>query len=277
MLELQINYLVLSGGMVMNRRIGVLDTGVGGLSVVRSLQKVLPQENILYFGDSKNVPYGNKEEDEILYLTMKMLNFMKENNVKVVVIACNTVSSLLNKYKDKFKYPIFDIITPTVEYLLDLKVNDLAIMGTEFTIKTGIYQKLLIKGNKRISIISESSKVLAALVDSGDFTSAIIKDTIKFHLDNIFKKKRVTDIVLVCTHYPIVQELFAEITPNINYIDPGYQQALAVKEYLLKNDLLNKKGGGLLSIYTSGEKKIYLKIKDKLRLINLIELIEMKL
>ncbi|MCK9216842.1 MAG: glutamate racemase [Firmicutes bacterium] len=261
----------------MERQIGVLDTGVGGLSVVSSLQKLLHNENILYFGDSKNNPYGNKDEEEILNLTMRILEFMEKSDLKLIVIACNTISTVIKNYKEKFKFPIIDIITPTVKYIKELKINDIALLGTEFTIKSGIYQKLLKKDNKDIRIISNSSRTLAAMIDSGDFSSKKVKDTIEVYLESTLSEENIHNIALVCTHYPIVQDLFFEIAPDMNYIDPGYQQALAVKEYLTKNNLLNKKGSGSLNIFTSGEKKIYIKVKEKLGLTNLLELNEIKL
>lgn len=261
----------------MERQIGVLDTGVGGLSVVSSLQKLLHSENILYFGDSKNNPYGNKEEEEILNLTIGILKFMEKSDLKLVIIACNTISTVIKKYKGKFKIPIIDIITPTVKHIKSLKINDIALLGTEFTIKSGIYQKLLEKDNKDIRIISDSSKTLAAMIDSGDFSSKKVKDTIKVHLECILNEKNIHNIALVCTHYPIAQDLFFKIAPDMNYIDPGYQQALAVKEYLTKNNLLNEKGSGSLNIFTSGEEAIYIKVKEKLGLTNLLGINEIVL
>lgn len=252
----------------MNRKIGVLDSGVGGLSVMVGLQKVLPNEDIIYFGDSKNCPYGNKSADEILHLTMEILNFMEQNDVKLVAIACNTISTLIDKYKDKYNFPIIDIISPTVEYIEKIKIDNLAILGTEFTVNSNVYQRLLHDRNYEITIVPEGSKTLAALVDSGDFSSDLIKSTIKMHMDNI-SMGNTNNVVMACTHFPIVQDLFLEIAPELYYIDPGHEQAKAVYEYLNKNNLLNKKEKGTLNIYTSGEIDRYEKVVKKLNLQNL--------
>ena len=103
----------------MGKKIGVLDSGIGGLTTVKSLQDLLPGEDIIYFGDNKNVPYGNKSKDEILALTLKMIDFFKENDVKIVAIACNTISTLIDSYKDRYDFPIVDIISPTADYVVE--------------------------------------------------------------------------------------------------------------------------------------------------------------
>lgn len=253
----------------MNRKIGVLDSGVGGLSVMVGLQELLPNEDIIYFGDSKNCPYGNKGADEIFHLTMEILRFMEQNDVKLVAIACNTISTLIERFRSEFSFPIIDIISPTVEYIEKIKVDNLAIFGTEFTVKSNVYQRLLKDRNNEIRIIPEYSKTLATLVDCGDFKSDLVKDTIKTHMDNIICAGSTNNIVMACTHFPIVQDIFLEVAPELNYIDPGYEQAKAVKDYLHNNGLLNKKEKGTLNIYTSGEIDRYEKVVEKLNLQNI--------
>lgn len=261
----------------MDRKIGVLDTGVGGLSVMTGIQKLLPNENILYFGDSKNCPYGNRPKEEILALTIDMLKFMEKSNVKLVAIACNTISTLINDYKNKFSFPIVDIINPTVDHILKMKIDSVGILGTEFTIKSKVYENLLVEKNKSIEIITEGSKTLASLVDKGDFDSNIVKDTIKYHIKNMQNKGDLYNIVLACTHFPIVENLFLEIAPELNYINPGFQQAKAIKEYLQSNNLLNEETSGSLEVYTSGETEIYKVIIERLGLKNLIGINKLEL
>lgn len=252
----------------MHRKIGVIDTGIGGLSVMNGLQKLLPNEDIIYFGDSKNCPYGNRCEKDILNLTLELLYFMKERDVKLVAIACNTISTLINLYEYKFEFPIIDIIQPTIEHVWRMDTKHIAILGTEFTIKSKAYEKLLIEKDTNIRIISESSKDLAWLIDSGDFGSQRLKDIIKVHTDNISKSGNVYNLVLACTHYPIVEDQFFDIAPKFNYINPGFQQSRAIREYLYNNNLLNNKSEGSLQIFTSGEKQIYEKVVKRLDIRN---------
>lgn len=253
----------------MNRRIGVLDSGIGGLTVVKELQKQLPGEDIVYFGDNKNCPYGNRSEEDILALTMNMLEFMRQNDVKAVAIACNTISTLIDSYKDKFDFSIIDIIKPTVDHIVNMNTYSVAIIGTEFTIKTGAYEKLLLEKNPNISVINEGSKLLAGLVDAGKFDSSETRKVIKTHIDNLMGKGDAHNLVLACTHFPIVEDVFLDISPQLNIINPAFQQSKAIREYLHKNNLLNNKEEGELTIYTSGDTKVYLNVIERLNLKNI--------
>lgn len=252
----------------MSKKIGVLDSGIGGLTTVKSLQELLPGEDIIYFGDNKNVPYGNKSKDEILALALKMIDFFKENDVKIVAIACNTISTLIDSYRDKYEFPIIDIISPTADYVVKTGLDNVAILGTEFTVNQASYNKLILKQNPDIDIISEGSKNLAALVDGGKFDDEETKETISTHLSNLKSKGNHKNLVLACTHYPIVQNIFLSYEPDLNLINPAYQQAKAVKEILSEKGLLSSKEKGSLNIYTSGGPDIYTKLIERLELKN---------
>lgn len=252
----------------MKENIGVIDSGIGGLTVVKSIQSLIPNENIIYFGDNKNVPYGNRSEDEILSLTMNILSFLKEKDVKIVAIACNTISTLIDSFKDKFEFPIVDIINPTVDYIVDNNIDNVDIIATEFTIGQGSYERLIHKKNSDIKIVSEGSKNLAALIDEGRFEDEKTKDIISTHINNLNFQGNIENLVLACTHYPIVKDLFLSLETEINIIDPGFQQAEFIKDYLSKNQLLNTKENGSLSIYTSGSPNIYTRVIDRLEIRN---------
>lgn len=261
----------------MERRIGVIDSGIGGLTVVKSIQQLIPGEDIIYFGDNINVPYGNRTKDEILNLTMNVLSFMEKNNVKIVAVACNTMSTLIHEYKDKFTFPIIDIIHPTVEQIIRMNTYGLSILGTEFTINSGVYQDLLKERNPDISISTEGSKELAALIDSGDFDSIKIRKVISTHINNLLNKGEIYNLVLACTHFPIVEDLFLEIVPDLKIIDPGFEQAKAIRKYLNENHL--EKGGdkkGKLEINTSGDTSIYDSVIKILKLKNIISITSSK-
>lgn len=254
----------------MNKKIGIIDTGIGGLTVVRAFQKLLPKEELLYFGDNLNCPYGNKSKEEILGLTMNILDFMSKFDLKILIIACNTISTLIKDYEDKFDIKVFDIISPTVDYIIELDSYSICILATEFTINTGVYKNKILEKNKDISIRAESSKLLAGLIDKGLLDTDETKKVVKEHLNNLMEKGDCYNLVLACTHYPIVEELFTEYAPQLNIIDPGFQLARSVREYLEDKNLLNDGDKGSLDIYTSGETGIYEKIIDKLKLKNVI-------
>lgn len=265
-------------GDYMHRRIGVIDTGIGGLSVMNGLQKLLPHEDIIYFGDSKNCPYGNRSEEEILGLTIEMLRFMEKRDVKLVAVACNTISALIDLYENKFNFPIIDIIRPTVEHIHRMEIFNIGIFATEFTIKSNIYANLLKEKNRDIKIVSEGSKYLAGLIDSGEFESQRLKDVINEHIENILNKGNIYNLVLACTHFSIVEQTFFDLAPQFNYINPGFQQARAVREYLYKNNLLNNNNSmGKLEIFTSGNKDIYERIINRIDIKNVQGIYEIKM
>jgi glutamate racemase len=253
----------------MSKSIGVLDSGIGGLTVVSALQKQLPGEDIVYFGDNKNCPYGNRSAEEILSLTMDMLDFMKSKDVKIVAIACNTISTLIDSYKDKYDFPIIDIISPTVDHIIKMDTYNVGIIGTEFTIKTGTYQKMLLEKNPDIRIIGEGSKSLAGLVDAGKFDDPETREVIQTHINNMMEKGDIYNLVLACTHYPIVEDVFLDIAPELKLINPAFQQAKAIREHLYQNNLLSNKEVGTLEIYSSGDTNVYTKVIEKLNLKNI--------
>ena len=156
--------------MVDHRPIGVLDSGVGGLTVARELRNYLPNESIIYIGDNKNVPYGNRTEEEIAELARSMIDFLIQKDVKLVVVACNTVSTIIDKYFSDYDIPIVNIIKTAADYVVRNQLKEVGVIATKFTIATGAYDKLIKERDSSINIISEGSANLASLIDGANFT-----------------------------------------------------------------------------------------------------------
>lgn len=252
--------------MLDNRPIGVIDSGVGGLTVVKELKKILPLENIIYFGDNKNVPYGNKSEEEIYILTKNMIDFLVKKDVKLVAVACNTISTIINKYFKDYSIPIVSIITPVIDYIIKQEIKEVGILATSFTIKTGLHQKLLQEQNKDIIVISEGSPNLAAKIDSGIYTKTEMEDLINIHISNMLTKRKLKDIVLGCTHFPILMKGFKKRDPSINFIDPAYQQVLYIDKLMAENHVKGGNTNAYFEIYTTGDKTTYDKIISTLNI-----------
>src|SRR5699024_6482880 len=240
-----------------NRKIGIIDSGIGGLTVAKKFRELLPEESIIYLGDNKNVPYGNKSEEEIYRLTKDMIEFLIEKDVKLITIACNTISSILDKYFLGYKVPIISIIEPVTDYIAKKDLQKVGVMATKFTIGSGIYEKLLKKKNKDIDVILESCPTLAEIIDRGDYSDKDIRDIIYIHMNNILKSSNLEDIILGCTHYPIVLDKFKDISTDINFIDPAYEQVLYVKELMDEKNIRSDKKDSSFEIYTTGDKDIY--------------------
>lgn len=243
-----------------NRKIGIIDSGVGGLTVAKEFRRLLQKESIIYLGDNKNVPYGNKTEEEIYYLTKRMIDFLIEKDVKLIAVACNTISSILDRYFLDSKIPIVSIIKPVTDYVDKKNLGSVGVLATCFTIESDTYEKLLNGRDKNIRVIAEGCTTLATIIDRGDYTSKEIFDVITVHMDNILKKIRVKDIILGCTHYPIVLDKFKKISPNINFINPAYEQTLFVDKIIKEWGIKGNKENPTFEVFTTGQRSTYLKM-----------------
>ena len=242
--------------------IGVIDSGVGGLTTVREALKLLHGENIVYCGDNANAPYGNRSEDEIVALTKAMLTFLKGKGVKLVAVACNTISSTFESpthggYQDQFGFPVFSIVRSAAEDVVRRGYADVGVIATVATIRSNAYNELIDKLDPSIRVHGEPSKNLAALIEKGHLDSDEIRNEVRSHVSNLMNQFALKEIVLGCTHYPIVQRLFEAAAPGVTFINPARDQALTVKKYLKEHDLLNHEKVGTLEINTSGSKDIY--------------------
>ncbi len=245
-------------------KIGVLDSGVGGLTVVKELREILPNEGIYYFGDNAHCPYGNRTEDDIVALTKKMLDFLQEKQVKIVAIACNTISTLIERYQNDYPFPIISIVQAAANSVVESKLSSVGVIATEFTIKTGCYNRLIQEQSPQTEVWGEPSRNLAMLIDSGEFDMQAIREDVFMHTYKLMQEHPVNHLILGCTHYPIVSDLFQEAAPEVTLINPARSQALAVKRSLEEKGLLLDTTCGEVNIYTSGSPQVYHTMLTKL-------------
>lgn len=246
--------------------IGVIDSGVGGLTTVAQLSKLLPGENIVYCGDNGNAPYGNRSGEEIVELTKKMLTFLADRDVKMVAVACNTISATFDTpglagYENQFGFPVLSIIRAAAEDVVKMAYTKVGVIATAFTVKSGCYGKLIDALESDIHVYGEPSERLAALIEQGDLTSAAIDADVTTHVDNLMgAHPDVKDIVLGCTHYPIVESIFQSKAPHVAFINPAQAQARAIRLHLSQAGLLHHgehDAVGTLDINTSGGRPVY--------------------
>jgi len=241
-----------------DRRIGVLDSGLGGLTLVREMERLLPHEGVVYFGDNSNCPYGNRPEEEILGLSIAMLDFLREQGIKAAAIACNTISVIADRLRERYDFPVVSIIEAVCESVAVMELPKIAVFATEFTIRKGLYQELLRRISPKTEVFGFASHSLAALVDSGRFDDSATETEVKSLLGALRKSHPdITHAVLGCTHYPIVGDLFARCAPDITFINPAEAQAGALKKLLSGRGLSSGIPDPGLDIYTSGEKPLY--------------------
>ncbi len=201
--------------------IGVIDSGMGGLTVVDILRKKYPQENILFFGDTENVPYGDKSPEEIKHLSARIINFLNQYPLQAIIIACNTIDSNAGKYlKEISAVPIYNIIKPTCIKAYQLTENKrIGIIATTASVKSNAYKKELLDIDNSLHIFQKDCPKLAPLIESGHFDKddPLIYDTVKYYLNDLLLEN-IDTLVLGCTHYPLLAPIFEELAVNINIV-----------------------------------------------------------
>jgi glutamate racemase len=227
-----------------HRPIGVFDSGVGGLTVVGQLTEILPKEKIVYFGDTARVPYGTKSKETVTKFSVENVEFLMKHDVKMIVVACNTVSSLsLDFLKRCFRVPIIGVIEPGAKGALGATRNNrVGVIGTSATISSCAYEKTIKKLNPRISVYSRNCTLFVPLVEDGWLDSSVTRQVAKEYLEPL-KKKRIDTLILGCTHYPLLKNILSKVMgPDVILIDSAREVAKCAKEVLDANGLLNNSG-----------------------------------
>lgn len=225
------------------RPIGVFDSGIGGLTVARALFELLPNEDIIYLGDSARLPYGTKSKETVILYSIECLKFLLSKKVKMVVVACNTASSVAVPFLQKItKIPVIGVLVPGSEAAVRAtKNNRIGVIGTRGTINSGSYRKSINKINKNIKVYSESCSLFVQLAEDGWTENKIADLTAREYLQGL-KNKAIDTMILGCTHYPILKKTIGKVVGSkIKLIDSGEETAKEVKYILAKKNLLNTK------------------------------------
>lgn len=244
---------------VQNKPIGFFDSGVGGISVLKEAIKLLPNENFIYYGDSKNAPYGNKSVDEIKKLSFNVAEFLIERNIKALVVACNTATSAAIKDL-RIKYSSIPVIgiEPALKPAVEIKrEGKILIMATPVTLAEKKFNNLLKKYNNKAEIVPVPCDGLAELIESGVTNGSKVKEYLKEKL-SIYINSKIAVIVLGCTHYPFIKDEISKVMPDVPIIDGsiGTVNQLNRKLTLLKLLNLGGKRGYVKMINSSDDKEI---------------------
>ncbi|MGL5056125.1 MAG: glutamate racemase [Fusobacteriaceae bacterium] len=249
--------------MQCEKKIGVFDSGVGGITVLKEIIENLPNENIIYFGDNKNAPYGEKTKNEIEKLCIDVGKFLESNDCKVILIACNSATAAaLETLKDKFKIPVLGVIEAGAKAAIKKSKNKkIAVLATAFTCKTEAYSKEIKKIAQDFEVFNISCEALCPMIEKGWDTHADREEILLEYIKKI--PKEVTDVILGCTHYPIIKKDIEKMLKNCTIIDPAYESTLELKKLLKELNLLNKtKSLGKIEFFVSGENKMFKKIAE---------------
>lgn len=223
------------------RPIGVFDSGIGGLTVVKELNKLLPHERIIYFGDTARVPYGNKSKETVIHYSLQIAYFLLKKKIKMLVVACNTASSVsLPTLKRHLHIPIIGVIEPgSKTAALVSKSRKIGVIGTLGTVKSNSYKRALHKFSSSIHVYQHPCPLFVQLAEEGWHSNKIAQYVADEYLKE-FKHKDIDSLILGCTHYPLLKGVIQKsVGNNVMLIDSGIETAKEVKSILEKKDLLN--------------------------------------
>jgi len=228
--------------LLSSQPIGVFDSGVGGLTVAHAVRQLLPQESIIYFGDTAHLPYGDKSAKSIIYYTRKIAGFLMEKKCKTILVACNTASAVAFKDLKNFfseQVQLVNVIDPVTEYIGKSNYKKIGVIGTKGTINSGAYEKELKSNNPELEVISMATPLFVPMIEEGFIYDDISNAIIRAYLSDK-SMKSIETLILGCTHYPIIKNQITKFFNfNIDVIDSGRIVAEFVKNLLSENNLLN--------------------------------------
>jgi len=240
--------------------IGIFDSGIGGLTVFKEINKEFPRADIYYLGDTARVPYGNKSKETIIRYSIECANYLKGFDIDVLIIACNTASShALDILRDYLDIEVLGVIEPGVETALKYTKNKkIGVIGTQATIRSNSYKNRLLQRDNNLEIHQKPCPLFVPLVEEGMIDNEIAKLVIKEYLDDLVKKG-IDTLILGCTHYPLLRETIRKIYPNINIVDSSRATAEFLKKYVPHIE-----ENGIKKIFITDESQNFIKLKNYL-------------
>ncbi len=255
-----------------NEIIGIFDSGIGGTSIWKEVNHLLPNENYIYLADSKNAPYGEKSKDEIIYLSIKNAELLLNNNAKLIIVACNTATTnAIKVLREKFDIPFVGIEPAIKPAALHSKTHTIGVLATKGTINSELFHKN-VANHPDVKIIEQIGYGLVPLIEEGKLNSDEIMSLLESYLLPMLDKN-IDYLVLGCTHYPYLIPLIKKIITNtVTIIDSGEAVARQTKKLLEQNQLINrsnKKGKTLF--YTNSNPKVLKEILNHKQLVKFLD------
>lgn len=265
--------------------IGIFDSGIGGLTVVKSIDNSLASENIIYFGDTARVPYGSKSNSTVIEYSLQDAKFLFNKNVKLIIVACNTASSVaIEKLRSEFEIPIIGMIEPGAKAAFSASKNKkIGVIGTDATISNKAYSTELLKLDNSLEIYEKACPLFVPLAEEGWIEHEATKLIAEEYLSEL-KSKNIDTLILGCTHYPILKDVIQEVVGNnVTLIDSGSAAAVDVQTYLSGRGIKNSSNTlGSHEYYVSDVPKKFKQIAERflgreVENINKVDLEELKI
>lgn len=222
------------------KSIGIFDSGVGGLTVLKEVVKALPQEDTIYLGDTARVPYGTKSPETVTRYALQVTSFLVQRDIKLLVVACNTASAVsLEALKDHFSIPIIGVIEPGARRAVSVtRTGKVGIIGTAATIQSSAYAKAIKRMNREIEVVTRACPLFVPLAEEGWVDNEVVRLTARIYLQGL-KAEGVDTLVLGCTHYPLLKGIIAEtMGDDVQLVDSAEETARTVAETLNDRGLL---------------------------------------
>ena len=230
-----------------NAPIGVFDSGVGGLTVAREIMRQMPDEKIVYFGDTARVPYGSKSRSTIIRYSRQIIAFLNTQKVKAIVIACNTASAYaLSELEQETDLPILGVIKPGARVAAKATKNKrVGVIGTTGTVESGVYTQCLQSLDPRIQVFGKACPLFVPLVEEGWLHDFVTEEIARRYMKDL-EYKTIDTLILGCTHYPLIRSMIGKIMgSNVTLVNPAYETAIELKRLLAaKNLACEPRGAG---------------------------------
>jgi len=213
--------------------IGIFDSGVGGLTVLRALRELLPSENLVYFGDTARVPYGNKSHRTIIKYSLQNVHLLNRFGVKMVVVACNTSSAhALEILRSEFPFPIVGVVEPGARKAVKVsKTGKIGVIGTEATIKSNAYKRAILSIDPFCQVYQKACPLFVPLIEEGWLNDEVTYEVARRYLKDLVEMG-IDTLVLGCTHYPLIKEVLSEVCGGISLVDSAEAVASEVERNL---------------------------------------------
>ncbi|MBE5865896.1 MAG: glutamate racemase [Lachnospiraceae bacterium] len=222
--------------------IGVFDSGVGGLTVAREIMRQLPNEKIIYFGDTARVPYGSKSQETVTRYSRQIVRFLQTFQVKTIVVACNTASAYaLDALEQEFDIPIIGVVKPGAKTAAEVTRNGrIGVIATEATIGSRIYSQYIKELNKDVTIYGKACPLFVPLAEEGLWQDPVTDEIAKRYLTELIDID-IDTLILGCTHYPLIRSTLGKIMGDkVSLVNPAYETAIELKQMLEERGLLNQ-------------------------------------
>ncbi len=223
--------------------IGVFDSGIGGMTVVREIMRQLPHERIVYFGDTARVPYGNKSRETVTRYSRQIVRFLQTMRVKAIVVACNTVSAYaLDELEGEIDLPVIGVVKPGAKVAAQVTQNGrIGVIGTQATVGSGIYTTYIQRMNPKAEVIGKACPLFVPLVEEGLWQDPVPDEIAMRYLGGLIDSQ-IDTLILGCTHYPLIRSTVGKVMgEHVTLVNPAYETARELKELLQKNGLSSDK------------------------------------